>query len=324
VASRARQNSIQSGPDNNKPRSALPTSSKTNGIQPEVPEPAPPVITTQEVNNEPAPVKEPVPVAKPEAPKKEPEKPTEAAPVPPPSAVKKETKAEELERRKSESLPPGAPGIPTVTTKSGRASKPSTPAMANLQEPPRPRASRNGDSNGKKGHRKTNSMAHLAPPTADDEMTSGDGEFDADEPTYCYCNGVSYGEMVACDSDECTREWFHLACVGLKVAPGEKSKFYTNFPSRMALHDACFADWAIRQMVLRRLQGTSKNWQQERKRPLIILGLGLDTIYYFESSLEKLSRAKKGGCSRGVSMSRCVSLLSGRVDDTGVECRATP
>uniref|UniRef100_A0A0B7JT29 Chromatin modification-related protein n=1 Tax=Bionectria ochroleuca TaxID=29856 RepID=A0A0B7JT29_BIOOC len=226
VASRARQNSIQSGPDNNKPRSALPTSSKTNGIQPEVPEPAPPVITTQEVNNEPAPVKEPVPVAKPEAPKKEPEKPTEAAPVPPPSAVKKETKAEELERRKSESLPPGAPGIPTVTTKSGRASKPSTPAMANLQEPPRPRASRNGDSNGKKGHRKTNSMAHLAPPTADDEMTSGDGEFDADEPTYCYCNGVSYGEMVACDSDECTREWFHLACVGLKVAPGEKSKWY--------------------------------------------------------------------------------------------------
>ncbi|CAH0001614.1 unnamed protein product [Clonostachys byssicola] len=226
VASRARQNSIQSGPDNNKPRSALPTSSKTNGIQPEVPEPPPPVITTQEVNNEPAPVKEPVPVAKPEAPKKEPEKPIEAAPVPPPSVVKKETKAEELERRKSESLPPGAPGIPTVTTKSGRASKPSTPAMANLQEPPRPRASRNGDSNGKKGHRKTNSMAHLAPPTADDEMTSGDGEFDADEPTYCYCNGVSYGEMVACDSDECTREWFHLACVGLKVAPGEKSKWY--------------------------------------------------------------------------------------------------
>jgi hypothetical protein len=40
-----------------------------------------------------------------------------------------------------------------------------------------------------------------------------------DEPTYCYCNGVSYGEMVACDNEGCVKEWFHLGCVGLKVAP---------------------------------------------------------------------------------------------------------
>jgi hypothetical protein len=46
-----------------------------------------------------------------------------------------------------------------------------------------------------------------------------DVEIDADEPTYCYCNGVSYGEMVACDADGCAKEWFHLDCVGLKVAP---------------------------------------------------------------------------------------------------------
>jgi hypothetical protein len=31
-----------------------------------------------------------------------------------------------------------------------------------------------------------------------------------DEVTYCYCNGVSYGEMVACDRDNCAREWFLL------------------------------------------------------------------------------------------------------------------
>jgi hypothetical protein len=30
--------------------------------------------------------------------------------------------------------------------------------------------------------------------------------------------------MVACDSDDCAREWFHLACVGLIVAPSSKSK----------------------------------------------------------------------------------------------------
>lgn len=58
----------------------------------------------------------------------------------------------------------------------------------------------------------------------------GDGEMDVDvdvdEPTYCYCNGVSYGEMVACDRDECAKEWFHLECVGLKVAPKGNGEFF--------------------------------------------------------------------------------------------------
>ncbi|KAK5242777.1 hypothetical protein LTR16_008284, partial [Cryomyces antarcticus] len=49
----------------------------------------------------------------------------------------------------------------------------------------------------------------------------GDDE-DDDEPKYCYCNSVSYGEMVACDNDNCEREWFHLACVGLTRPPGSK------------------------------------------------------------------------------------------------------
>ncbi|KAI9454874.1 hypothetical protein BJY52DRAFT_1188672 [Lactarius psammicola] len=29
----------------------------------------------------------------------------------------------------------------------------------------------------------------------------------------------SYGDMVACDDNECEREWFHLGCIGLDVAP---------------------------------------------------------------------------------------------------------
>ena len=107
-----------------------------------------------------------------------------------------------------------------VTTKSGRASKPSTPALATFQEAARSRSARNTDNGVKKGHKKTASQAALAPPPLDDDgMTSGDGDVDADELRYCYCNGVSYGEMVGCDHDECSREWFHLACVGLRVAP---------------------------------------------------------------------------------------------------------
>lgn len=44
------------------------------------------------------------------------------------------------------------------------------------------------------------------------------------EPTYCYCNQVSFGEMVGCDGGDCKREWFHLPCIGFKNPP--KGKWY--------------------------------------------------------------------------------------------------
>ncbi|KAK1834654.1 hypothetical protein QBC39DRAFT_20334 [Podospora conica] len=53
-----------------------------------------------------------------------------------------------------------------------------------------------------------------------------DDEPDVNEPRYCICNQVSYGEMVGCDADGCPREWFHLECVGLEVAPKGKAKWY--------------------------------------------------------------------------------------------------
>ncbi|EEB08097.1 ING family Png2 [Schizosaccharomyces japonicus yFS275] len=40
-----------------------------------------------------------------------------------------------------------------------------------------------------------------------------------DEPLYCYCEQVSYGEMIGCDGENCKREWFHLPCVGLVEPP---------------------------------------------------------------------------------------------------------
>ncbi|KAF7050710.1 hypothetical protein CFC21_059035 [Triticum aestivum] len=47
---------------------------------------------------------------------------------------------------------------------------------------------------------------------------------DPNEPTYCFCNQVSYGEMVACDNPDCKIEWFHFGCVGLKEQP--RGKWY--------------------------------------------------------------------------------------------------
>lgn len=52
-------------------------------------------------------------------------------------------------------------------------------------------------------------------------MHEGDDEDEDGEPRYCYCNEVSFGEMVACDNDACPREWFHLSCVGMTKPPGK-------------------------------------------------------------------------------------------------------
>ncbi|CAM8905541.1 unnamed protein product [Rhodiola kirilowii] len=55
-------------------------------------------------------------------------------------------------------------------------------------------------------------------------VTDIDVPIDPNEPTYCLCNQVSYGEMVACDNTNCKIEWFHFGCVGLKEQP--KGKWY--------------------------------------------------------------------------------------------------
>ncbi|CAO3633581.1 unnamed protein product [Cunninghamella blakesleeana] len=55
-------------------------------------------------------------------------------------------------------------------------------------------------------------------------ISLSDLPIDPNEPVYCYCQQVSYGEMVACDNDECDIEWFHIECVGLKAPP--KGKWY--------------------------------------------------------------------------------------------------
>ncbi|XP_074605660.1 inhibitor of growth protein 5 isoform X1 [Brevipalpus obovatus] len=47
---------------------------------------------------------------------------------------------------------------------------------------------------------------------------------DPNEPTYCVCHQVSYGEMIGCDNPDCPIEWFHFACVGLTTKP--KGKWY--------------------------------------------------------------------------------------------------
>ncbi|GJW87985.1 PHD finger protein ING1 [Tanacetum coccineum] len=90
----------------------------------------------------------------------------------------------------------------------------------------------NSDSNGKpviqsgRGGRKKSRLAAAASTatttTANPSGMDLDLPVDPNEPTYCHCNQVSYGEMVACDNPDCKIEWFHYGCVGLKEQPKGK------------------------------------------------------------------------------------------------------
>lgn len=57
-----------------------------------------------------------------------------------------------------------------------------------------------------------------------EQTSEGDWTYDPNEPRYCICNQVSYGDMVACDNQVCPFEWFHYPCVGITSSP--KGKWY--------------------------------------------------------------------------------------------------
>ncbi|WPK23916.1 hypothetical protein PUMCH_001166 [Australozyma saopauloensis] len=92
-----------------------------------------------------------------------------------------------------------------------------------------------GSATGGKRRRKETEKAAVAPPTdkkraavkpkkeKDDDQGSSNNNSGV-EQTYCYCDQVSFGEMVGCDGETCTREWFHLPCIGFKNPP--KGKWY--------------------------------------------------------------------------------------------------
>lgn len=68
---------------------------------------------------------------------------------------------------------------------------------------------------------------NAAPTEVDDELEGNDSASlvitippHPVETLYCYCNRISFGEMIGCDSETCEREWFHLGCVGLTKPPG--------------------------------------------------------------------------------------------------------
>ncbi|KAI6192151.1 Inhibitor of growth protein [Aphelenchoides bicaudatus] len=77
--------------------------------------------------------------------------------------------------------------------------------------------------------RKKKSRAHGAETDATVESMDFDSPLvempvDPNEPTYCVCHQVSFGQMICCDNKACVVEWFHFNCVGLTSTP--KGKWY--------------------------------------------------------------------------------------------------
>ena len=56
-------------------------------------------------------------------------------------------------------------------------------------------------------HSQAASAPALHNAAAADPTDAGDGDGDGDDRTYCICDRVSYGEMIACDDSQCEREW---------------------------------------------------------------------------------------------------------------------
>merc|ERR1712130_687146 len=52
----------------------------------------------------------------------------------------------------------------------------------------------------------------VTPVTPCTEVPIVDMPVDPNEPTYCLCQQVSYGEMIGCDNQDCPIEWFHFGC----------------------------------------------------------------------------------------------------------------
>jgi inhibitor of growth protein 3 len=67
------------------------------------------------------------------------------------------------------------------------------------------------------------SLARTQADGAGDRASDGEGEEDLEEgedtTLYCFCQKVSFGDMVGCDNDNCKYQWFHWSCVGLKSEP---------------------------------------------------------------------------------------------------------
>lgn len=106
------------------------------------------------------------------------------------------------------SVSASAPSNSRARTSSAAAEKRNSPAASN---------SRSGTPASQRPTKRQKTEASSSPPVPDKNVSFIDGE--DEEVLYCFCQQVSFGNMVACDNPDCQYEWFHYGCVGLSTPP---------------------------------------------------------------------------------------------------------
>lgn len=79
------------------------------------------------------------------------------------------------------------------------------------------------DNNNKNNDGLSNSASKAAAEVGNTAPANGE---DADNRLYCFCQQVSFREMIGCDNDDCKYEWFHWGCVGITAPPKDDEIWY--------------------------------------------------------------------------------------------------
>ncbi|KAA8623495.1 TNG2 Chromatin remodeling protein contains PhD zinc finger [Pyrenophora tritici-repentis] len=146
-------------------------------------------------------------------------------------------KLEDLGQPEPERMDIDTPLQLPVASRPGRTSKTATPVIGSFPEisMARSRSSRNANNGtnsttssennstvtgtvSKRGKKNAQSNAAAASPAMKPTQN-----VKSNPPSSA---AMSYGNMIACDNDDCPREWFHLACVHLEKAPTGRTKWF--------------------------------------------------------------------------------------------------
>jgi len=133
-----------------------------------------------------------------------------------------------LKWRKVESAPPPQPPAPGYSYHSPvPAPRPHQPPSSQLR---RPKPSESSGTEDEPPVKKEESSSSSSSSESDNEIDTKPAiqkeQTEKSDNLYCYCQCPydEVSEMIACDGQDCTIEWFHFECVGIMVPP--KGKWY--------------------------------------------------------------------------------------------------
>ncbi|OXU32069.1 hypothetical protein TSAR_004843 [Trichomalopsis sarcophagae] len=116
-------------------------------------------------------------------------------------------------RTRTETLVESAQAMDMIAMSENRSSNIQSSSNGNQKRANAANTGKKKKRKSRQGNQQNQHREDTPPPPEDDQA------IDPDEPTYCLCDQISYGEMILCDNDLCPIEWFHFSCVSLSTKP---------------------------------------------------------------------------------------------------------